>query len=98
TPTHALATAMLIVGGIPEMVAFAAYFTLIQHRLSLERQAVFYALSLPLMDLFMVAGVLTGTLHSGGWMTLRQFWFVASAGAILPVLPFLAWRPLSRRT
>lgn len=97
-PTHALATVMLIVGGIPEMVAFAAYFTLIQHRLSLERQAVFYALSLPLMDLFMVAGVLTGTLHSGGWMTLRQFWFVASAGAILPVLPFLAWRPLSRRT
>lgn len=97
-PTHTLATVMLIIGGIPEMVAFAAYFTLIQQRLSLERQAIFYALSLPLMDLFMVAGVLTGTLHSGGWMTLRQFWFVASAGAILPVLPFLAWRPLSRRT
>jgi predicted MFS family arabinose efflux permease len=89
-PTHALATVLLIVGGIPEMVAFAAYFTLIQQRLSLERQAVFYALSLPLMDLFMVAGVLTGMLHSAGWMTLRQFWFLTSAAAILPVLPFLA--------
>ncbi|KQU77263.1 MFS transporter [Ensifer sp. Root31] len=95
-PTHALATVVLIIGGIPEMVAFAAYFTLLQQRLNLERQAVFYALSLPLMDLFMVAGVLAGTLHSGGWMTLRQFWFVASAGAILPVLPFLAFRPCRR--
>ncbi|WP_457587088.1 MFS transporter [Ensifer canadensis] len=97
-PNHALAAAMLIVGGIPEMVAFAAYFTLIQQRLSLERQAVFYALSLPLMDLFMVAGVLTGMLHSGGWMTLQQFWFVASAAAILPVLPFLACRSTGRRS
>ncbi|OCP19411.1 MULTISPECIES: hypothetical protein [unclassified Ensifer] len=97
-PNHALATAMLIIGGMPEMVAFAAYFTLIQQRLSLERQAVFYALSLPLMDLFMVAGVLAGTLYSDGWMTLRQFWFIAGASAILPVLPFLAWRPLSRST
>ncbi|MCY1246354.1 hypothetical protein D9M72_595830 [compost metagenome] len=97
-PNHALATAMLIVGGIPEMVAFAAYFTLVQQRLSLERQAVFYALSLPLMDLFMVAGVLTGMLHSGGWMTLQQFWFVASAAAILPVLPFLACRSTGRRS
>ncbi|MNU11463.1 hypothetical protein D3C72_2593400 [compost metagenome] len=49
------------------------------------------------MDLFMVAGVLAGMLHSGGWMTLRQFWFVASAGAILPVLPFLALRALSQK-
>lgn len=97
-PSHALAAAMLIVGGIPEMVAFAAYFTIIQQRLSLERQAVFYALSLPLMDLFMVAGVLTGILHSAGWMTLQQFWFVASAGAILPVLPFLVWRPRVKTT
>ncbi|OCP38216.1 MFS transporter [Ensifer sp. LC163] len=97
-PNHALATAMLIIGGIPEMVAFAAYFTLIQQRLSLARQAVFYALSLPLMDLFMVVGVLAGTLYSDGWMTLRQFWFIAGASAILPVLPFLAWRPLSRGT
>lgn len=88
-PNHALAAVMLIIGGIPEMVAFATYFTLVQQRLNLERQAIFYALSLPLMDLFMVAGVLTGMLHSAGWMTLRQFWFLASAAAILPVLPFL---------
>ncbi len=97
-PTHTLATVMLIIGGIPEMVAFAAYFTLIQQRLSLERQAVFYALSLPLMDLFMVAGVLTGMLHGSGWMTLRQFWFVASASAILPILPFLVCRFSGRRS
>lgn len=88
-PNHALATVMLIIGGMPEMVAFAAYFTLVQQKLNLERQALFYALSLPLMDLFMVAGVLTGMLHGAGWMTLRQFWFLASAAAILPVLPFL---------
>lgn len=105
-PNHAQATVMLIIGGIPEMVAIAAYFTLVQQRLDLERQAIFYALSLPLMDLFMVAGVLSGMLHSTGWMTLRQFWFLASAAAILPVLPFLAskaarkngtGRPKSRR-
>ncbi len=89
-PTHTLASIMLVLGGIPEMVAFAAYFTIIQQRLTLERQAIFYALSLPLMDLFMVAGVLTGMLYGSGWMTLRQFWFLASTAAILPVLPFLA--------
>lgn len=89
-PTHALASIMLLVGGIPEMIAFAAYFTLVQQRLSLERQAIFYALSLPLMDLFMVVGVLMGMLYGTGWMTLQQFWLLASASAILPVLPFLA--------
>ncbi|MNY81289.1 hypothetical protein D3C86_2227770 [compost metagenome] len=37
-------------------------------------------------------------LHSAGWMTFQQFWFVASAGAILPVLPFLVWRPRVKTT
>lgn len=71
------------------MVAFAAYFTLVQRCLCLERQAVFYALSLPLMDLCLTVGVLSGTMHTSGLMTLEQFWLFANACAVLPVLPFL---------
>ncbi|WDZ76197.1 MFS transporter [Ensifer adhaerens] len=91
-PDHGTATALLIVGGIPEMVAFAAYFTLVQRCLSLERQTVFYALTLPLMDLCLAAGVLSGAICTSGLMSLGQFWLFASACAVLPVLPFLGWR------
>lgn len=89
-PNHGTAVALLIVGGIPEMVAFAAYFTLVQRCLSLERQTVFYALTLPLMDLSLAAGVVSGAMVATGLMALGQFWLFASACAVLPVLPFLA--------
>lgn len=91
-PNHATATVLLIIGGIPEMVAFAAYFTLVQRCLGLERQAVFYALTLPAMDLCLAIGVLSAAMHSSGLMTLGQFWLFASACALLPVLPFLGRR------
>ncbi|HEV7317833.1 MAG TPA: MFS transporter [Ensifer sp.] len=89
-PNHLVASGLLVIGGIPEMIAFAAYFTIVQRCLCLERQTVFYALSLPLMDLFLTAGILSGVLYTGGHMTLGQFWLFACACAVLPVLPFLA--------
>lgn len=91
-PDHATATGLLIIGGVPEMIAFAAYFTLVQRCLPLERQTGFYALSLPLMDLCLALGVLSGALHTSGLMTLEQFWLFASTCAVLPVLPFLRKR------
>lgn len=91
-PNHGTAMALLIIGGMPEMVAFAAYFTLVQRCLSLERQTVFYALTLPLMDLSLAIGVLSGAMHTSGFMSLGQFWLFASACTVLPVLPFLGWR------
>lgn len=91
-PNSLVASGLLIVGGIPEMIAFATYFTLVQRCLSLERQAVFYAVSLPLMDACLIAGIVSGAFYTSDLVTLGQFWLFASACAVLPVLPFLAWR------
>ncbi|WP_077967881.1 MFS transporter [Ensifer adhaerens] len=91
-PNQLVASGLLIVGGIPEMVAFATYFTLVQRCLSLERQTVLYALSLPLMDVCLIAGIVSGALYTSSLMTLGQFWLFASACAVLPVLPFLKRR------
>lgn len=91
-PNYLVASALLIVGGIPEMIAFATYFTLVQRCLPLKRQAVFYAVSLPLMDACLIAGIVSGGLYTSDLVTLGQFWLFASACAVLPVLPFLAWR------
>lgn len=90
-PNSLVASGLLIVGGIPEMIAFATYFTLLQRCLSLERQAVFYAVSLPLMDACLIAGIVSGAFYTSNLVTLGQFWLFASACAVLPVLPFLAW-------
>ena len=94
-PSHGWAVVMLIVGGVPEMVAFAAYFTIVQLRLSIARQALFYALTLPLMDAFGLVGIMAGTAYTSGFVTLQQFWIGAAACAILPVLPFFLLRPAS---
>ncbi|MBZ7923433.1 MFS transporter [Ensifer adhaerens] len=94
-PNYLAASTLLIVGGIPEMVAFATYFTLVQRCLPLERQTVLYAISLPLMDACLIAGIVSGALYTSNLLSLGQFWLFASACAVLPVLPFLAWR---RRT
>lgn len=59
---------------------------------ALGRQTVFYAVTLPLMDLGLAAGMLSGAMFTNGLMSLGQFWLFASACAVLPVLPFLAWR------
>ncbi|WP_104665617.1 MFS transporter [Ensifer adhaerens] len=91
-PNHLVAGGLLIVGGIPEMVAFATYFTLVQRCLSLERQTVLYAISLPLMDVCLIVGIVSGALYTSSLMTLGQFWLFASACAVLPVLPFLKRR------
>ncbi|HEV7307727.1 MFS transporter [Ensifer sp.] len=96
-PNHLVASGLLIVGGIPEMIAFATYFTLVQRLLPLERQTMLYALTLPLMDVFLIVGILSGALHASGLMTLSQFWLFASACAVLPVLPFLRWRTGDRQ-
>ncbi|WP_139108274.1 MULTISPECIES: MFS transporter [unclassified Ensifer] len=96
-PSHGAAMALLIVGGVPEMIAFATYFTLVQRCLCLERQVLFYALSLPLMDLGLMIGVLSGAMHASGPMTLGQFWLFACACTVLPVLPFLKWRKRAGR-
>jgi len=44
------------------------------------------------MDLGLAAGMLSGAMFTNGLMSLGQFWLFASACAVLPVLPFLAWR------
>ncbi|MBD9509163.1 MFS transporter [Ensifer sp. ENS10] len=99
-PNHGTATALLILGGIPEMVAFAAYFTLVQRGLPLERQTAFYALTLPLMDLGLAAGVLSGAMFTSGLMSLWTILAVCqclcrAAGSAVPRMARARYRPLS---
>ena len=84
------AMVLLILGGIPEMLAYATYFTLVQERLPFERQVVFYSMQQPLLDVAFVLGVAAAELHAAGAIALTAYWAMLSLFSTLPVLPLLA--------
>jgi hypothetical protein len=90
TDTAVQAVVILLAGGVAEMVANVAYFTLMQQRLSQARQASFYSLSTPLFDLAFALGVLSAGAHAVGAISLAQFWFLLSAFSTLPAAALLA--------
>ena len=94
--SHTVAISILVLGGIPEMVAYVTYFALIQNRVPAGRQAVFYGLSVPVMDLFLVVGAAMAGLHANGMLSLQSFWLIAVSFSILPVLPWLLLIPASK--
>lgn len=81
---------ILAITGVPEVFATAAWFTVLQQRLSPERQGLFLAFTAPMWDCAYVVGVLSAGLHAGGLLTLSPWWVVLSLTATLPILPLLA--------
>jgi len=84
------AVALLILGGIPEMLAYATWFACIQERLRPERQALFYSMQQPLLDSAFALGVASAGLHAQGAMTLGSYWAVLSLCSTLPVVALMA--------
>jgi hypothetical protein len=83
------AVLMLILGGIPETLAYVTYFTCVQERLPQHRQAVFYALQQPLLDAANLLGVASAALHADGMLALGAWWALLSLFSTLPVLVLL---------
>ena len=52
-----VAVLLLILGGIPEMLSYAAYFTCVQERLPPDKQATFYSMQQPLFDIALTLGI-----------------------------------------
>lgn len=80
---------LLIAGGIPEMLAYATYFTLVQERLPYQRQGVFYAMQQPLLDTAYVLGVVAAELHAAGMLALSGYWGILTLFSTLPLLPLM---------
>jgi hypothetical protein len=93
-PTGAVGTwvamGILAVTGIPEVIATATWFTVMQQRLSPERQGLFLAFTSPLWDCAYAVGVLSAGLHAGAMLELAPWWVVLSLTATLPILPLIA--------
>ncbi|HVY13883.1 MAG TPA: MFS transporter [Rhodopila sp.] len=83
---------LLALAGIPEIVSTAAWFTTVQQRLPVERQAVLFTFSAPLWDLAFAAGTLSAGLHAQGMLSLSGYWAVVSLISSAPLLPLLAFR------
>lgn len=83
------AVVILVLGGVPETLAYATYFTSVQERLPQNRQAVFYALQQPLLDAANLLGVASAALHAGGTLTLGAWWALLSLFSTLPALALL---------
>jgi hypothetical protein len=88
--------AILALTGIPEVIATATWFTVMQQRLSPERQGLFLAFTSPMWDCAYTVGVLSAGLHAGGMLDLTPWWIVLSLIATLPMLPLIAWDARSR--
>jgi hypothetical protein len=84
------AVALLILGGIPEMLGYATWFACIQERLRPDRQAVFYSMQQPLLDSAYALGVASAGLHAAGTLSLGSYWAVLSLFSTLPVVALLA--------
>lgn len=91
------AMTILAVTGIPEVICTATWFTVIQQRLSPERQGLFLAFTSPMWDCAYAAGVLSAGLHAGGMLDLAPWWAVLSLVATLPILPLIALDARRRR-
>jgi predicted MFS family arabinose efflux permease len=83
------AVLILILGGVPETLAYATYFTCVQERLPQHRQAVFYALQQPLLDTANLLGVASAALHAEGALALGAWWALLSLFSTLPALGLL---------
>jgi hypothetical protein len=84
------AVALLILGGIPEMLGYATWFACVQERLRSDRQVVFYSMQQPLLDSAFALGVASAGLHAEGVLTLGSYWAVLSLFSTLPVAALLA--------
>ena len=73
--------------GVPEIIAYITYFSIVQQRVKGTSQAPFYAFSVPLFDGCYAVGVYAGFLHTRGFMTLSAFWLFAVAISLIPLLP-----------
>jgi MFS family permease len=85
-----VAMAILAVTGIPEVLATATWFTVMQQRLSPERQGLFLAFTSPMWDCAYTVGVLSAGLHAGAMLDLAPWWVVLSLIATVPILPLIA--------
>jgi MFS family permease len=85
-----VAMAILALTGIPEVIATATWFTVMQQRLSPERQGLFLAFTSPMWDCAYTVGVLSAGLHAGAMLDLAPWWIVLSLFATLPLLPLIA--------
>jgi hypothetical protein len=86
-----VAMGILALAGIPEVVSTATWFTAMQHRLSPERQGLFFAFTSPLWDCSYAIGVMSAGLHAGAMLNLGLWWAMLSLTATLPILPLLLW-------
>jgi hypothetical protein len=84
-----VAMGILAVTGIPEVIATATWFTVMQQRLSPERQGLFLAFTSPMWDCAYTVGVLSAGLHAGAVLDLAPWWVVLSLIATLPMLPLI---------
>lgn len=91
------AVVILVLGGVPETLAYATYFTCVQERLPQHRQAVFYALQQPLLDAANLFGVASAMLHAEGTLALGAWWALLSLCSTLPALALLGLHLRSRR-
>jgi hypothetical protein len=89
-----IAMALLVVVGIPEMLAYAAYFTVAQERLAPSAQTTFYSLQQPLFDVAMVLGIASASLHANQALGLGTYWLLLSLFSTVPVVPLIVrhWR------
>ena len=83
------AIVLLVLGGIPEMLSYATYFTCIQERLSPERQATFYSMQQPLLDVALILGVASADVHAEGVLSLGAYWGALCLFSTLPVVALL---------
>ena len=87
--TSAQAIAILTIGGIPEIIATASWFTAMQARLAPSQQALFFTFTAPLWDLFFAVGIASAGLHADGLLSLSAYWTVVCLIATLPLLPLV---------
>jgi predicted MFS family arabinose efflux permease len=85
-----VAMGILAMTGIPEVIATATWFTVMQQRLTPERQGLFLAFTSPMWDCAYTVGVLSAGLHAGAVLDLAPWWVVLSLIATLPLLPLIA--------
>jgi predicted MFS family arabinose efflux permease len=84
-----VAMGILALAGIPEVISTATWFTVLQQRLSPERQGLFFAFTSPLWDCAYTVGVMSAGFHAGAMLGLTPWWAVLSLTATLPILPML---------
>lgn len=87
--TSTQAIVILTLGGIPEIISTAGWFTTMQARLQPTQQALFFTFTAPLWDLFFALGVASAALHAEGVMSLSGYWTMVCLIATVPLVPLL---------